>query len=1218
MWIYCLLIVQVFIFLWQLTRKPKPPVNSPAPETTPPPPPPSAICVNNGAATIPIVYKHDVFLSFRGADTRFNLTSHLYAALRGRSILSYIDDVNLHRGADIVDSLWGAIEQSRMSVVVFSDNYADSGWCLDELVKIVHCLKNLNQVVLPVFYGMPPEDVRDQTGSYGVAFAKHRQSTASPEKLKMWRAALKEVAGIPGCESLKISTEAELVKTVVETVLATLEQISPAPQFPGLVGIHTRIDDIESLLHLDSDSETRVVGMWGMGGVGKTTLARAIFDQFLSKFEAFHFLGDFRQELERCSELDLQHELFSTLLGDEYNHHTAERTTNLALTYAKMRLARTRVLVVIDDVEDPVALHNLLDKQPRTLFGPGSRILVTSRDHQVLQNVCDEVYEAKGLNDYESLQLFASNAFKNVISDEFMELSWRAIRYPSGNPLALIVLAKALFGRSKDYWESILLRLHRGAPNQKVQNVLKISFDGLDRDEKNAFLDVACFYKGESRGHVKSMLDGAYGDGSSENIVTSLTDRALIGIAHDGLTIMIHDLLQEMGRGIVKAESDDPGKRSRLWDQNDVYSVLTRKEGTEKIKGISMELGKGQMQLDSDAFARMSRLRLLRFYVPRDGYGDYTEVQLPSEGLQFLSNQLTSLQWPHFPSNSLPPTFRAENLIDLRIPYSNVKHLWTGVQNLGNLKYIHLSYCINLVELPDLSLAKRIEDICVLGCESLVKIPSHVQQLESLANLNVWNCKSLPDLPTQFTSKSINSLAISAENCPTVANYDQLYLGTQEEEEQQEKEEEEQQQQQLDMNAPIGNRVLDVRNSLHITDLRLNGTMIQEIPATIELLTNLVLLDISQSKHLFYISTNICKLKKLEKLDLAGCLGLETFPEILEPMEKLTQLFLGGTSIKELPSSAVYNLVNNTALCLNNCRKLVRIPEDIQFFDRLTLIDIRDCESLVCLPKLPLRVQMLNADDCVSLNEFPDCSDLRELVSLRLGNCFLLDQDAIVRWMVNAFADVQRTAVEIYFPGSEIPHCFEFQSSGSEVTIQLPWNMDDLLYGVKGIAYCLVVEDDGSCSDIVENTDDMRLGKYSATIPPLQCNWETTFPLTSSSARLHNSRGTWYQNAFNRGFTQFKSDHLFITYRSRDHEREIFNPRNVGCDVSFRFEFTHVWKVKKVGVMIVEFDYGYGNDDDDVGFDAELTDWTAGGDDYYDDQPLYFGDDYDDKPLYLD
>ncbi|CAN1841528.1 Disease resistance-like protein DSC1 [Linum perenne] len=610
-WIYFLLLLHFILFVWQISRKPQA-VYSSTPESTLS----SSSSSDSGeieAAVAPFIHKYDVFLSFRGADTRGNFTSHLYAALRGRRILSYIDDVNLRRGQDITDSLLKAIEHSKVAVVVLSENYASSGWCLDELVKIIYCRSHFNQVVLPVFYGVPSSHVQNQTGSYAAAFAKLRMSpSSSPEKLKIWKAALKEIASIPGCDSLPIK-------------------------------------EIESLLHMELVSGTRIVGMWGMGGIGKTTLARAIFDQFSSKFEACHFLGNVREELERGTE---------------------------------RRLARTRVLVVLDDVEDPVALHNLLDKQPHTLFGPGSRIVVTSRDHQVLQNICDEIYEVKELNDYESLQLFTSNAFKDDPSEEYIAQSWRAISYASGNPLALIVLAKALFGRSTEYWESVLYRLQR-VPNRTVQNILRISYDGLDRDEKNAFLDIACFYKGEIR---------------------------------------MHALLQDMGRGIIKEESDDPGKRSRLWDQNDVYALLARRavielkansvfrlfliliavsdcyltvnyivfvssyfvmmvQGTRRIKGISVELAEiGQMQLDSDAFAGMTRLKVLRFHLPNGGNCNYQALKLPEDGLQFLSNQLMSFHWHQFPSRSLPPSFCAEKLIDLRLPYSNIEHLWNGVQ----------------------------------------------------------------------------------------------------------------------------------------------------------------------------------------------------------------------------------------------------------------------------------------------------------------------------------------------------------------------------------------------------------------------------------------------------------------------------------------------------------------------------------------------------------
>ncbi|CAN1841524.1 Disease resistance-like protein DSC1 [Linum perenne] len=1086
-WIYFLLLLHFILFVWQISRKPQA-VYSSTPESTLS----SSSSSDSGeieAAVAPFIHKYDVFLSFRGADTRGNFTSHLYAALRGRRILSYIDDVNLRRGQDITDSLLKAIEHSKVAVVVLSENYASSGWCLDELVKIIYCRSHFNQVVLPVFYGVPSSHVQNQTGSYAAAFAKLRMSpSSSPEKLKIWKAALKEIASIPGCDSLPIRTEAEIVKEVVENVLTTLNGITTSPQFNGLVGIQPRVEEIESLLHMELVSGTRIVGMWGMGGIGKTTLARAIFDQFSSKFEACHFLGNVREELERGTELGLQGELFSSILEDD---DTTKQSTNLALTFAKSRLARTRVLVVLDDVEDPVALHNLLDKQPHTLFGPGSRIVVTSRDHQVLQNICDEIYEVKELNDYESLQLFTSNAFKDDPSEEYIAQSWRAISYASGNPLALIVLAKALFGRSTEYWESVLYRLQR-VPNRTVQNILRISYDGLDRDEKNAFLDIACFYKGETRDHVKSMLDGCFGDGSSENIITSLTDRSLVDISgQDRSTVRMHALLQDMGRGIIKEESDDPGKRSRLWDQNDVYALLARRAGTRRIKGISVELAEiGQMQLDSDAFAGMTRLKVLRFHLPNGGNCNYQALKLPEDGLQFLSNQLMSFHWHQFPSRSLPPSFCAEKLIDLRLPYSNIEHLWNGVQNLASLKYISLSYCKNLVQLPDLSMAKNIEDIHLIGCESLVEIPPYIQQLENLANFNVWNCKSLPDLPLRFKSKSVQNISLAVDNCPAV-NYEQVHFGRHEDDWIDDEPE----------NVAVTVRVLHFHNSLNLRDLRLTGSDIQELPSSIELLTNVVNLVMSKSRHLRYISANICKLSNLESLDLTGCVELETFPEIMQPMERLSLLFLGGTSIRELPSSAIYSMVNLQWLGLNNCRKLLCIPEVIQLSYKLTGLDIRDCMSLCSLPELPQSLDTLNADDCSALHSLPDGTYLYNLGCSRFANCFQLDEDALTKWMQDSFTVLQRITAEMYYPGSEVPSCFQFVSTGCEVTIRLTsLGMGEVEYGSKGIAFCLVVEqDDGPYSYRPEDDDVDNTEKYRSSMSPLECQWKISSPYSSST-----------------------------------------------------------------------------------------------------------------------
>ena len=113
--------------------------------------------------------KYDVFVSFRGEDTRDNFTSHLYSALCRQNIQTFIDD-QLNRGDEISESLVNAIEVSHISVIIFSESYASSRWCLDELVKILECKKEYAQIVIPVFYRVDPSDVRNQTGPLGFHF----------------------------------------------------------------------------------------------------------------------------------------------------------------------------------------------------------------------------------------------------------------------------------------------------------------------------------------------------------------------------------------------------------------------------------------------------------------------------------------------------------------------------------------------------------------------------------------------------------------------------------------------------------------------------------------------------------------------------------------------------------------------------------------------------------------------------------------------------------------------------------------------------------------------------------------------------------------------------------------------------------------------------------------------------------------------------------------
>ena len=139
-------------------------------------------------------WSYDVFLSFRGEDTRNGFTVHLCKALCDRGFETFMDD-DLQRGQEISEELLKTIERSMISIVVFSKNYAESHWCLDELVKIMQCRTN-GQLVLPVFYKVDPSEVRNQRGNFGVALTKFEEKFKN--KVQSWRTALKEAANLSG------------------------------------------------------------------------------------------------------------------------------------------------------------------------------------------------------------------------------------------------------------------------------------------------------------------------------------------------------------------------------------------------------------------------------------------------------------------------------------------------------------------------------------------------------------------------------------------------------------------------------------------------------------------------------------------------------------------------------------------------------------------------------------------------------------------------------------------------------------------------------------------------------------------------------------------------------------------------------------------------------------------------------------------------------------
>ncbi|CAH2071205.1 unnamed protein product, partial [Thlaspi arvense] len=869
--------------------------------------------------------------------------------------------------------------------------------------------------------------------------------------------------------------DATMIEEIVQRISSRLLSTLPI-DFGDLVGMKAHMEFLSPLLDIDSKDDARFIGISGTGGIGKTTIAKYLYEQLKLRFSPHHY---FMENVAKLSGehglLYLQHQLLSSIFREE---NMKLESLEHGRQQLEFRLRHVRVFLVLDDVDDRKQLCALA--KDITWFGPGSRVIITTRDKSLL-NSCG-VYDVKYLDDDKALELFERIAFEGdepPSSDGYKDLSYRVSRLTQGLPLALVAFGFYLQRKPLWEWRDALVAFEY-ASDKNVTRILDISYDSLDKLGKSVFLHVTCLFNGDPVWCVETLLD------RGEVGFKVLAEKSLVDISADGLVAM-HSLLERKGREI----GNTPAQQQILWYYHDIYHVLADKARTTRIEGVVLDVSEMPSDVHWELFKSMENLNFLKICNYKRYKGSDARINCNFDGI-LLPCKLRLLHWDAYPFTALPSVAHPDYLVELNLCYSKLTTLWCGnPPRLSHLKRLYLTGSKDLKELPDLQEAVCLEELMLEGCVSLTRIPESIFSLRRLQKVDMSNCDGLKNLritieeseATLFRSRSsrVRSVRVdfsdaeplvkesSLSNLSIKGNLEiklKLLGGFAEHlcfitEQQIPRQLMMLEQQSARVMTPsYGFKSLDiVRFNCNIesgsfkcgsfsdfpwlTELNLINLSIEEIPDDIHHMRVLEKLDLS-GNDFSGLPTSIVLLSKLKHLTLCNCRMLETLPQLYQ-LETLTLSDCTNLrTLVNLPQAeqdqGSYSL---RELRLDNCSSVESLSDELSHFTKLTYLDIsrhgfktvptsiKDlsslvtlclnyCKNLKSLTELPLSIKNLYAHGCKSLETF-SFSVNHSVRHLDLSPCFHWNQ---------AFSQITR------FPAGthceEVPLCGCFQKSKTQ------------------------------------------------------------------------------------------------------------------------------------------------------------------------------------------
>ncbi|CAN1811650.1 Disease resistance protein L6 [Linum perenne] len=890
--------------------------------------------------------EYEVFLSFRGPDVRQTFADSLYSCLVRSKIRTFRDEEELRRGETIGPSLIQAITESKIYIPILTQNYASSKWCFQELAKMVDCWKNgggakgKQHIILPVFYLIDPRDVRHpDSGSYKEAFEQHSLEH-DPETILEWKDALQEVGKMKGWHV----THSDGHGAIIDKILAEVELHLRANYklvTDELVGIDNHVDEVMKLLNLDSPNE-KIVGIHGMGGLGKTTLAKAVYNKVSAQFERCCFLDNIRDMLSKTDgAIILQNKIISEILREDSYQ---ARNASSGIRIIKERVCRHKLLIVLDDVDEEFCFDDILGELSN--FSMDSRFLITTRDaklddkdmywmHDHLrdlgraivreennQNPCkrsriwsnmdaiDMLKHKEGTDCVEALIVDMKGENLVLTNEEFKNLT--RLRY-------LVVCNARLVGNFKDVLPNIRwLRMFdcESVPADlnlmKLVNLLLSGCSVTDGWKGWSELKVARKLKAvclERCLNLKNVPDFSDCEGL-EWLKFSECQKM-----HGELDIRNFKNLRglEISNTKITKLKGEIGRLQHLQHLNVSQSSLI-----EVPVGIS----------------KLSSLEYLDLTLTHPNKTDITEM-LPesvkilassSSFLYALPSSLTHLKSCY--CDHLPNVANLTNLLQLRFRDVGIDEI-LGLGELKLLQLLVIERAPNLVTLDGLENLVLLKELWVEGCTILKKLPS----LATLTRLEF----------------------LHVESCPIISEI---------------------------------HGVGEVWESLSLLDVRGCSSLIGiEALQTLVKLEDLVLIGPELTET---VPSSLSMFTKLRKLAISN-VSLEKFPD-LSNLKNLRDLWINNCSelieVTGLETLELLELLN-----MKGCRSIRKLP-DLSALIKLATLNIRGCTQLTELRGLGRleSLEELSMSGCKLIKELPNLSGLKNLRILDIRKCVQLKE----------------------------------------------------------------------------------------------------------------------------------------------------------------------------------------------------------------------------------